>query len=140
VLPILIGFIGAVLSAFIKFLMDRSESTRSHRDLQMGKAMEIGKDVIVSMDQVCACLSYDMWHVAWRRRMSKYKANKGQDVDPDLLASDKEHWEVYQTTLARWRSKQLHYETELKGSFGEDGYEALLFIRASRLWIKRPIH
>jgi hypothetical protein len=135
VLPVMVGLIGAVLSAFIKILMDRSESTRSHRDLQMGKAIEISKDVIVSMDQVYACLSYDVWHVAWRRRMGRYKASRGEEVDadPDLLASDKEHWQVYQTTLAAWRSKGLHYETELKASFGEDGYEALLFARASRL-------
>jgi hypothetical protein len=132
VLPILIGFIGAVLSAFIQFLKSRSENIKSNRDLQMARAVEICKEVIASMDQVHASLCYDVWHVAWRRRMSKCTM-KSEEEDPDLLAADKENWNVYQTNLAAWRSHGLQYETELKASFGENGYEALLFTRISRL-------
>jgi hypothetical protein len=70
VLPILIGLIGAVLSAFISFLTSRSESIKSNRDRQMARAIEICEEVIVSMDQVHASLCYDVWYVAWRRRVS----------------------------------------------------------------------
>jgi hypothetical protein len=132
VLPILIGLIGAVLSAFISFLTSRSESIKSNRDRQMARAIEICKEVIVSMDQVHASLCYDVWYVAWRRRMSKCTA-KGEEEDPELLAADKEHWKSYQTNLAEFRSHGLQYETELKASFGEDGYEAVLFTRIGRL-------
>jgi hypothetical protein len=131
VLPILIGLIGAVLSAFISFLTSRSESIKSNRDKQMARAIEICKEVIVSMDKVHASLCYDVWYVAWRRRMSKCTA-KGEE-DPELLAADKENWKSYQANLAAFRSHGLQYETELKASFGEDGYEALLFTRIGRL-------
>jgi hypothetical protein len=65
--------------------------------------------------------------------MRKCTASGEEEQDPDLLAADKEHWKVYQTNLATFRSHSLQYETELKASFGEDGYEALLFIRMSLL-------
>jgi hypothetical protein len=133
VLPILIGFIGAVLSAFIQFLISRSENIKSNRDMQMTRAIEICKEVIASMDQVRASLCYDVWHVAWRRRMRKFTAKSEEEEDPDLLAADKENWNVFQTNLAAWRSHGLQYETELKASFGEDGYEAMLFARISQL-------
>jgi hypothetical protein len=133
VLPILIGLIGAVLSAFISFLMSRSENIKSNRDTQLARAVEICKEVITSMDQVHASLCYDVWYVAWRRRMSKYAARGGEGEDPELLAADKEDWKTFQSTLATFRSHELQFETELKGSFGEDGYEALLFTRITRL-------
>jgi hypothetical protein len=130
--PILIGLIGAVLSAFISFLTSRSENIKSNRDMQLARAIEICKEVIISMDQVHASLCYDVWYVAWRRRMSKCTA-KGEVEDPELLAADKEHWKIFQSNLATFRSHELQFETELKGSFGEDGYEALLFTRITRL-------
>jgi hypothetical protein len=132
VLPILIGLIGAVLSAFISFLTSRSEKIKSNREMQVARAIEICRDVIASMDQVHASLSYDVWYVAWRRRMSKCTV-KGEEEDPELVAADKEHWNAYQTNLATFRSHELQYETELKASFGEDGYEASLFTNISRL-------
>jgi hypothetical protein len=131
VLPIVIGFIGDVLSAFITFLTNRSEKIRSNRDRQMAHAIDICKEVIASLDQVHASLSYDVWYVAWRRRMSRCTVKT--EEDPEILAADKEQWKEYQTKLATWRSHGLQYETELKGSFGEDGYEALLFTRIARL-------
>ena len=127
VLPILIGFIGAVLSAFISFLTSRSESIKSNRDTQLARAVDICKEVILAMDQVHASLSYDVWYVAWRRRMSKRTA-KGEGEDPELLAAeDNEHWKTFQSNLATFKSHELQLETELKGSFGENGYEAFLF-------------
>jgi hypothetical protein len=101
---------------------------KSNRDLQMARTVEICNEAIASMDQVHASLCYDVWYLAWQRQMNKCTAKKGEEEeDPDLLAADKENWNVYQTHLAAWRSHGLEYETEVKASFGKDGHEALLF-------------
>jgi hypothetical protein len=96
--------------------------------LQIERAVEICRYVIVSMDKVHASLNYDVWYIAWRRALPSSK-----DEDEELIAADKEQWKEYQTNLTAWRSHALQYETEIQGSFGEHGYEALLFVRISQL-------
>jgi hypothetical protein len=55
VLPILIGLIGALLSAFIQLLTNRSAQIKSNRDMQIaGPAIDICKSVIASMDTLHA--------------------------------------------------------------------------------------
>jgi hypothetical protein len=128
VLPIVLGFVGGALSAFNEMLKGKSEMMKTMRDMQMMKAIEVCKAVTVSMDHVHASLKYDVWYIAWRRALPSSK-----DEDEELIAADKEQWKEYQTNLTAWRSHALQYETEIQGSFGEHGYEALLFVRISQL-------
>jgi hypothetical protein len=100
---------------------------KTHRDLQMEKAIEICRDVIASIDQVHASLNYDVWSIVWRRALPSSKE------DEELIESDKEQWKEYQTKLSEWRSHELQYETELKASFGDSGYEATLLADITRL-------
>jgi hypothetical protein len=127
VLPIMIGFIGAILSAFVEYVKAKSEMAKTNRDMQIAKAIEICRDVIAMLDSMHAHFNYDVWHIAWRRALPPPKE------DEEREASDKEKWNEYEKSLHEWRSHELQYETEIQGSFGEHGYEALLFAGSSRV-------
>lgn len=120
--PVVIGAIGSGLAALINTLKDRSEMKRTNREMQVMKAVEICGKVIEAADDLHSRMKHDAWNIAWRNaRPEKYNNNDKEK------AMDVAKWNEYIQSLDRWRKHEITYETELKGSFGDTGYEAFLF-------------
>jgi hypothetical protein len=124
ILPILLGFIFALLGAFIDYLMSRSERIRTLRNTQMQKAAEICTKVIDTLDNVYSNLKYNAWYVAWRKALPP----TADYVGSDLQKTDEQSWKDYNVAMTTLREHQIEYETELKGYFGVDGIEPKLFL------------
>jgi hypothetical protein len=128
ILPVLLGLVGGILSAFVAWVVERAKMIRSNREMQLQMSIDLCKKVIDTLDSLYAHMHNDAWHVAWRKATSdKYNY-------PDkLVAQDAKRWENYTKCLNQWRSNVIGYETELKGSFGHTGYESFLFLDANNI-------
>jgi hypothetical protein len=124
IVPILLGFIFAILGAFIDFLVNRSERMRTMRNMQTTKAAEICTKVIDTLDNVYSNLRYSAWYVAWRKALPP----TADYVGSDLQKKDEQLWKDYNVAMTTLREHQIEYETELKGYFGDDGIEPKLFL------------
>ena len=133
-LPVLIGLIGAILSAFIGWMVERAQQTAENRRMQIQQSIDICKKVIDGLDRLYAIMNNDAWYIAWRKRCSAAAASSSSsehvDYPASLVERDKDKWSKYNECLDEWRSHEIGYETELKGSFGNRGYEAYLFLDA----------
>jgi len=128
VLPTIVGFIGALLTAFVSMIVERARKRRTNMEMQIKMSIELCNKVINAMDELFALMNNHAWYIAWR------KVTKGHyDYPGELLEQDQELWGKYRSSLEAWNKKQIAFETELKGSFGNAGYEAFLFLDGSRL-------
>mmetsp|Transcript_11023 Transcript_11023/g.16548 ORF Transcript_11023/g.16548 Transcript_11023/m.16548 type:complete len:290 (-) Transcript_11023:173-1042(-) len=128
VLPTIVGFIGALLSAFVSRIVERARMRRENNEMQIKMSIELCNKVINAMDELFALMNNHAWYIAWR------KVTEGHyDYPGELLVEDQELWGKYRSSLQAWNKKQIAFETELKGSFGNTGYEAFLFLDGSRL-------
>lgn len=128
VLPILIGFVGGVLSAFVSWIRERAVMARENREMKIKMSTELCRKIIDSLDAIYARMNNDAWHIAWR------KATEQKFTYPEeLVKQDEERWEKYIVCLDEWRSRLIGYETECKGFFGSTGYEAFLFLSCADL-------
>mmetsp|Transcript_8647 Transcript_8647/g.25941 ORF Transcript_8647/g.25941 Transcript_8647/m.25941 type:complete len:244 (-) Transcript_8647:31-762(-) len=126
VLPVLVGLVGGVLSAFVTWVTERAKRIRTNREQQIESSTEICRKVIKAMDELYALMKNDVWYVAWRKRQGK--AEGSASLAGGIVESDEKTWESYRESLGNWRSHEITYETELRGYFGKTGYEAYLFL------------
>mmetsp|Transcript_8998 Transcript_8998/g.21384 ORF Transcript_8998/g.21384 Transcript_8998/m.21384 type:complete len:261 (+) Transcript_8998:167-949(+) len=124
IVPILIGVLSAGLGAFFNYLSSRSEIKRTMRNMQMAKAVEVCTKVIDTFDKLYSNFQYSAWYVAWRKAIPP----TADYVGSDLQKEDEQQWTDYNAALTTLREHQLEYETELKGSFGDNGIEPMLFL------------
>jgi hypothetical protein len=124
VVPILIGFISTLVGVIFKRLDAYNERMRTMRDQQMGKAGEICTKVIDTLDSVYAHIKYHAWYVAWRKALPP----TADYVGSDLQMTDEQQWKDFNVALATLREHAFEYETELKGSFGQNGIEPKLYL------------
>jgi hypothetical protein len=127
VLPILIGLIGGILSAFVSYIKERADARQQNRTMQVNKAIEICTKIIEAMDILYSHMRSDVWDIASRKKMAKQKMKGNAVLPQDLIDLDQEKWKTYLNCLDGWRHHEITYETELKAYFGKDGYEAFLF-------------
>jgi hypothetical protein len=123
--PVLIGFVSAILAAFVSWVVEDASRRRSNRELQVNTAIEICQKITKAMDSLYALMKNEAWHVAWR------KAQNESLYSEELALVDEQKWATYNKLLDDWRSNTIAYETELQGTFGEQGYEAFLFLQIS---------
>mmetsp|Transcript_10522 Transcript_10522/g.15650 ORF Transcript_10522/g.15650 Transcript_10522/m.15650 type:complete len:249 (-) Transcript_10522:1120-1866(-) len=119
VLPAFITLLGAALTTFVSWIVDLFRSRRENRIQQVEKATEVCDKIIASLDTLHALMKNEAWYIAWRKKVNNYPID-------DMIESDKARWEKYQEALFDWSSHEIEYETELRGYFGENGYEAYL--------------
>jgi hypothetical protein len=121
VFPILLTALGGLLSAFIGMISERIERKRSNRESQVAKAVELCKAVIDTTETLFHACQHHAWFAAWRlaRPPAIYPAA--------LRETDEAKWQSYNEAVHNFRVKTITHETELGGSFGQDGYEATLF-------------
>mmetsp|Transcript_26316 Transcript_26316/g.39861 ORF Transcript_26316/g.39861 Transcript_26316/m.39861 type:complete len:257 (+) Transcript_26316:323-1093(+) len=120
-LPVIIGVVGAFLSAYISILVDSNRRKNKNLIMQLESATAICKKVVDAMEAIEAELNDYAWYVAKRRHMPK------RNNDPQLAKNDDQQWLEYLDCLKFWRAHNLGYETQIKAFFGSDGYEEFLF-------------
>jgi hypothetical protein len=125
VLPILIGLIGGILSAFVSYIKEKAETRQQNRIMQVEKAIEVCTKIIESLDVLYSHMRSDVWDIAWRKTMMEKGSNKA--FPQSLIELDQAKWNAYLACLDEWRHHEITYETELMAYFGNDGYEAFLF-------------
>jgi hypothetical protein len=124
IVPILIGIISSMVGFFLNSLSAESDRVRTIRDMQTTKAIEICVKVIATLDAVNSKLKYSAWHVAWRKALPP----TADYVGSDLYKADEQRWEDYNVALTTLRDHQIEHETDLKGYFGDTGFEPNLFL------------
>jgi hypothetical protein len=133
VMPLLIGVIIALLTAFISWTTEKARMIRDNREMQLKSSIAVCKKVIDALDALTSQMKDHAWFIAWR----KCRMVQNLESYPDgMVEQDQQKWNKYNETLDEWWSQAISCETELKGFFGNTGYEAFLFLRASSVIIE----
>jgi hypothetical protein len=124
VVPILIGLISSMVGFFLNLLSAKTDRERSSREMQVAKAAEVCTKVIDTLDNLHSDIKYSAWYVAWRKALPP----TADYVGSDLQKTDEESWKDYNVGLKALREHHIEFETELKGSFGENAIEPILYL------------
>lgn len=135
-LPVGIGIITACVTAFISFLRNSNERQITNRKEQLDAAQEACTEILGTLDELYSYIEHDAWYVAWRKRKVLSLSEKAfRDVD--LEESDKAKWRAFESSLAKWRAKDIIFETKLDAYFEVEDFgelRKLIDLAADELW------
>lgn len=112
-LPVLIGFVLAVITFYYDYLVTRRTTERENRLEQLQLARETYLNITAHMEDLFSLMKYSAWNVAWR------KARPVGIFSPDLIDEDETKWRIFDDALREWRRKKIRYRADLEIYYGK---------------------